>query len=142
MSDLVLVDGDKAVFERAFGSATVIPRAGRLKGSGSMRVGGKVACVEGDEGSVRVEGCSYSAKPFVTPGVGTLTIKELAPDQLAASSSTRGGKLMAKGGSFIAEFSVTTPATQPSAAGPIPDPIAKYLGTGSFVPTNGKTKAG
>jgi len=143
MSDYVLVDGDQALFQPAFGNATVVVQPGRLSGSGPMKVTGKAACVSGDEGSVSVPGCPYMSPPFVIPGTGTLAISALAGDQLASSSSTGDVKLMVKGSAFTASFSVDSPAMQPNPPGPpVPDPLPKYSGTGSFQASNTKVKAG
>lgn len=141
MSDFVLVDGDQALFKPKFGAATVVVMPGKLKASGPLKIGGKKACVSGDESSVSVKGCSYSAPPYATPGVGTLEIVSLAGDQLAPASKTGGSQLMVKGSSFTASFSVVTPATQPSTP-PTPDPQVKYSGSGSFQTVNSKMKAG
>jgi hypothetical protein len=144
MGDLVLIDGDQALFVAAFGAATVAVQPGRLTGSGPLKVNGKRACVNGDEGSVSVPGCSYAAPPYVIPGSGTLAISELAQDQLAATSATGGVKLMVKGTTFTAEFSVESPAMQPppGPGSPIPDATPKYSGSGSFETTNSTVKAG
>jgi hypothetical protein len=47
---------------------------------------------------------------------------------------------MLVGSTFTAAFSVQSPAQQPTAAGPVPDPAPRYSGTGSFVTTNIKLK--
>ena len=144
MSDFVLIDGDLAMFQPKFGPANVVVKPGRLSASGPLTFAGKAVCVSGDEGSVSVPGCPYSAPPFVIPGTGTLEISALGEDQLAGTSAAGGTKLMVKGGSFTAMFSVESPAMQPqpSPAPPTPDPTPKYSGTGSFVTVNAKMKAG
>jgi hypothetical protein len=142
MGDFVLIDGDQAVFLPAFGAATVVVRPGRLTGSGPLKVGGKAACVSGDESSVSVPGCLYMAPPYVIPGTGTLEISALAGDQLAPTSKTGGKQLMVKGGSFTAKFSVQAPAMQPAPPGPpVPDSTPQYSGSGMFVTANSNTKA-
>jgi len=140
MSDFVLVDGDQALFKPTFGAATVVVMPGRLQATGPMKVGGKKACVSGDEGSVSVKGCAYTAGAYSIPGVGTLEISALAGDQLAPTTKTGGIELMVKGGNFDASFSVDTPAMQPGSP-PTPDPAPKYSGSGSFSTVNSKTKA-
>lgn len=142
MSDYVLVDGDKAQFLPAFGNAIVKVQEGRLRGSGPLKLGGKKACVSGDESSVSVPGCSYAAPPFVSPGTGTLEISALGGDQLAPTSKSGDVKLMVKGSIFTASFSVNSPAMQPSPSGAVPDPTPKYSGSGSFATANSKMKAG
>lgn len=144
MSDWVLIDGDQALFMPSFGGATVAVQPGRLSGSGPLTVNGKPACVSGDEGSVSVPGCTYLAPPYVIPGSGTLTIDQLAGDQLAPNSKTGSVDLMVKGSKFTAKFSVNAPAMQPQPAPspPTPDSSTEYSGSGQFLTTNNKLKAG
>lgn len=142
MGDYVLVDGDQALFMPAFGSAVVVVQPGRITGSGPAKVTGKAACVSGDESSVSVPGCMYTAPPYVIPGTGTLQIAALGGDQLAPTSKTGGKQFMVKGSTFTAKFSVQAPAMQPTAGGPVPDPVPQYSGSGQFMNTNMTTKAG
>lgn len=144
MGDFVLLDGDLAIFAPAFGAATVMVLPGRLRGSGPLRVAGKPACVDGDEGSVSVPGCMYVAPPYVIPGSGTLAIAALAGDQTAPTTKTGGIKLMVKGTRFTARFSVASPAMQPppGPGSPIPDATPEYSGSGSFQTTNATVRAG
>ncbi len=60
MSKLILIDGDKAIFNPTFGLATVVVRPGDLKASGESSLQGKKVCIDGDEQSVSVPGCSYT----------------------------------------------------------------------------------
>jgi hypothetical protein len=46
--------------------------------------------------------------------------------------------VLLKGGDFTAKFTVSAPAQQQTAAGPVPDPMALYTGTGKFITTNSK----
>ena len=143
MGDTVLIDGDQALFLPAFGAATVVVQPGKLRASGPAKIGGAKACVSGDEASVSVPGCMYMTPVYPIPGTGTLTISALAGDQLASTSSTGGVKLMVKGSSFTAKFSVAAPAMQPAPpAPPIPDPATEYSGSGSFVSLDTSVKAG
>jgi hypothetical protein len=144
MSDLVLIDGDQAIFQPAFGAATVVVQPGRLTGSGPMLLGGKKVCVSGDEGSVSVPGCSYMTPVYSIPGTGTLAISALAGDQLAPTSKTGGVKIMVKGSQFTAKFSVEAPAMQPppGPGSPVPDATTEYSGQGMFQTTNTAFKAG
>jgi hypothetical protein len=96
-------------------------------------------CISGDESSVSVEGCNYTTATHTTPGVGTLSISALASDQVATKTSTGGTKVMLVGSSFTAAFAVQTPAQQPSSP-PVPDPMPRYSGTGTFTTTNTKFK--
>ncbi len=142
MSDLILLDGDKAIFIPAFGAATVVVQPGNLKGSGPGTVQGKKICVDGDEKQVKVQGCMYFTPQYSIPGVGTLEIAALAGNQKASKTQTGGKKVLLKGGNFTAKFSVQTPAQQPppGPGAPIPDATPQYSGNGSFIPTNMKVK--
>jgi len=143
VSDLILIDGDLANFQPTFGAATVVVHPGTITASGKAKVAGKTACVVGDEGSVSVPGCSYVAGQHVIPGTGTLTIASLAGDQQAGTSASGGKKLLLKGSTFTARFSVSVPAQQPppGPGSPIPDATETYSGSGSFVPADATVKA-
>lgn len=138
--DHVLVDGDLALFVPSFGAALVIVRPGTLTGSGPATLNRKKLCVAGDEKSVLVSGCLYTAGAFSIPGVGTLTIAALSPDQQAVKSRTGRAALLLVGGRFTAKLTVVSPAYQPSAPSPVPDPTPHYLGKGSFVTANRKLR--
>ena len=139
MSDLILVDGDKAIFMPAFGLATVVVQPGQLKGSGPATLKGKKLCVDGDEKSVTVAGCTYIAGSYSVPGVGTLKIKSLAGDQKAKKTQSGGKAMLLKGGMFTATFEVTTPAQIPPPTSS-PDGTPQYSGQGNFNSTNQKFK--
>ncbi len=143
MSDFILIDGDLAMFQPNFGAAIVVVQPGHIKASGPARVTGKPACVAGDESSVSVQGCSYIAGQYSIPGTGTLEIASLASDQQAQTTSTGGKKLLLKGSSFTAKFSVVAPAMQPppGPGSPIPDPVTTYSGSGKFVAADATVKA-
>src|SRR4051794_24328147 len=123
MSDFILIDGDLALFQPAFGAATVVVQPGKITASGPAQVTGNKACVAGDESSVSVPGCMYLAGQYSIPGTGTLTIASLGGDQQATTCSTGGKKLLLKGSTYTARFSVTVPAMQPppGPGSPIPD---------------------
>lgn len=140
MSDYVLVDGDKAMFNPSFGAATVTVQPGTLAASGPATLNGKKVCIAGDEKSVSVPGCSYITPSHPIPGTGTLEIQSLAGDQTAGKTSSGSTKVMLAGSSFTAAFSVQSPAQQPTSAGPVPDPAPRYSGTGRFVTTNVKLR--
>lgn len=144
MGDFVLIDGDKAIFMPSFGAATVVVQPGTLTGSGPMKATGKKACIDGDESSVSVPGCMYMTPQYSIPGTGTLAISALGGDQLAATSKTGSTKLMVKGSTFTAKFSVQAPAMQPppGAGSPIPDSTPEYSGSGMFQNANMTVKAG
>jgi hypothetical protein len=49
--------------------------------------------------------------------------------------------MLIKGTPFVAEFTVTMPATQPTPAGPVPDPVPKKPGMAEFITTTMNVKA-
>jgi len=128
------------VFTPMFGAAMVTSRPGQLKGSGPATIGGKKVCVEGDEISVSVPGCTYMTPQYSIPGNGTITIKKLGSDQKAEKTRTGGNPVLLKGSVCDAEFMVLVPAQQPGPAAPVLDPTIKYAGKGQFIPTNITTR--
>jgi hypothetical protein len=140
MPDLVLIDGDQAVFMPSFGAAIVMVQPGKLAGSGPATIGGKAVCVDGDEGKLSVPGCAYITGQCPIPGMGTLKIQALAGNQKAAHTRSGGKPVLLKGGNFIAKFEVQTPAQQPTPAGPVPDAVPQHVGQGQFITTNLRVK--
>jgi len=138
--DYVLLDGDQAIFEQAFGAATVVVKPGQLSATGAATVGDKKMCISGDEGSVSVPGCTYVTQQHTIPGNGTLAISGLAGDQVAKKTKSGDTEVMLVGSSFTASFTVDSPAKQPppGAGSPIPDATPKYSGSGTFETTNSK----
>ncbi len=140
MSDFILVDGDTVTFMPSFGAAIVVVAPGTLSGSGPGKIGGKAACVDGDETNVQVQGCAYTSGAFTVPGVGTLMIDTLGGDQKAQNTKTGGKAVLLKGSTFTAKFQVQTPAQAPPTAS-TPDPMAMYSGgSGTFMNTNTTVK--
>ncbi len=109
--------------------------------STSLTVGGVPACLLGDELPAAISGpLPYTAPPFVTPGVGTVSVTLTPTNQ---TMLTQNGKaILIKGQQFIAKFTVSTPAMQPTPAGPVPDPVLTKPGTAQFITTNINTQAG
>ena len=143
MGDPILVTGDLAMFDAAFGPATVVVRPGDMKGSGKTKVMGKIVCVDGDEKKVMVSGCTYTTATHTTPGSGSLFIQQLVPPQ--KSMKTKSGKkpVLIATGKFIAKFTVMVPAQMPAPPGPpIPDTMLQYVGQGEFKSTQAKSKLG
>ena len=138
MPDFILVDGDIVTFLPTFGAAMVVPLPGVLKGTGLATLNGRQLCVDGDEKKVTVPGCVYMSGPHVIPGVGTLKIDSLAPNQKALKTRTGGKPVLLKGLFFNAKFEVMVKAMQPQPppAPPTPDPMSQYTGQGMFVTTN------
>lgn len=140
MSDYVLIDGDQALFMPTFGAATVVVRPGSLQAAGPAKLGGKKWCVSGDEATVSVQGCVYMTPTYSIPGTGTLEIDSLGSDQTSQQTTLAGSALLLVGSSFTAKFSVQSPAQQPTSAGPVPDPMTQYSGSGQFISANSKLK--
>jgi hypothetical protein len=136
MSDYVVIAGDQALFDPSFGAATVTVRPGILRATGPATRGGKGMCIDGDERSVSVPGCSYVTPSYPIPGLGTLEIASLASDQIAGKTRSGQTSLILVGSRFLARFVVQVPAQQPTSAGPVPDPAPRYSGTGTFQTTN------
>ena len=138
MPDFILIEGDKANFNKIFGAAIVEVQPGTLPASGPATLGGKKLCVDGDEKKVEVKNCTYKTLLHTTEGMGTLKIEALVPDQKAQKTATGGKLVLLKGSSFIAKFEVQTPAQQPTATGPVPDGTPFYVGSGTFTTENTK----
>ncbi|MDT7778836.1 MAG: hypothetical protein QOC99_1348 [Acidobacteriota bacterium] len=139
--DFVIINGDQAIFDPSFGPATVIAPPGMISGTTVEKVNGLTVCADGDEASVVVAGAVYFTPSFPIPGVGTLTIESLGPDQKATKGKSSGRVLILKGSKFRARFQVAAPAQVPSASGTVPDPTPIYSGTGSFITTNTLVRA-
>jgi hypothetical protein len=137
VSSFVVVNGDTVKFESTFGAATLVPPlTTTITGTGSELTSGAIVCVEGDEASVKRPGVSYSAPPF-TGGTGTLTIKQLASDQLAEKLTVGAKKAILVGSKFDATFTVTSPASSSSGS----DTTLTYSGKGSFSTSNAKLRS-
>lgn len=143
MSDYILIDGDTALFMPTFGAAIVVVQPGTITASGEAMLNGTKVCIEGDESSVEVPGCTYMTPVYCIPGTGTLKIDSLASDQVASHTQTAGTKVLLMGSTFQAKFEVQSPAQQPppGPGSPIPDSMTTYSGgSGSFITTNTKFK--
>ncbi|WP_052434270.1 hypothetical protein [Streptacidiphilus melanogenes] len=114
-----------------------------LTGSSTdVTVGGLPVCVQGDELPVELrDPLLYTQPPFTVPGTGTLTLT-LLPENLTQQVSNGGKPLLLVGATFPVVFTVETPATQPTPAGPVPDPEAVKPGTARFITTNVTVTAG
>jgi hypothetical protein len=141
MSDFVIINNDTALFDPAFGPAVVAVQPGTIKGTATCRIAGQAVCLEGDESSVVVAGCTYISGSFCIPGTGTLKIAGLSTDQVAVKTTSDGKAVILKGSIFNAKFEVASPAQMPSSGPPVPDPVPQYAGTGRFTTTNTNVKA-
>ncbi|HCH65051.1 MAG: hypothetical protein CL927_03595 [Deltaproteobacteria bacterium] len=131
-----ITDGTIVQFMPIFGAAIVLtPLPTTISASAvNTAISGKAVCLEGDEKTVASQGCAYIAPPHITPGVATLKIMKLNPDQLSPGSSCEGKKTILQGTMFQAVLEVQTPATIPGVG--VPDPLPKHMGgTGKFIPT-------
>ncbi len=137
MPDLILINGDKANFNPAFGPAIVVVRPGTLVATGKAGLMGKMVCIDGDEKKVMVPGCVYTTPVYSVPGVGTLKIQSLGGDQKAIKTNSNGKVVLLRGSMFIAKFEVQAPAKMPPPPS-IPDSMPMYMGTGTFITTNMK----
>jgi hypothetical protein len=133
--DLVIITGDQAIFDPPFPPATVMAPPGVITGTAQESVNKIKVCAEGDEGSVVVSGAVYFTPSHPIPGVGTLFIESLGPDQRAKKGKSTNRALILKGTKFRARFQVASPAMSPP-PGSTPDPVPIYFGTGSFITTN------
>ena len=99
-------------------------------------------CVLGDELPPPLRGpLPYTAPPFVTPGMGTLRVT-LTPANQSAQTRVGGKPALIKGSPFMAVFTVTTPAMQPTPAGLVPDPLLVKTGQAQFITTTTNARAG
>ncbi|HEV2344695.1 MAG TPA: hypothetical protein VGS97_11420 [Actinocrinis sp.] len=144
MADIVMRTGD--LIQITIPQPAIVPQIAApvpLTGSSTdVIVVGTPACLQGDElPPVLRTLLVYTAPPFVTPGMGNLTII-LMPDNLTIKTMNSGKPLLLKGGTFQAMFTVSTPAMQPTPGGPVPDPVVQKPGTARFISTNQIVKAG
>ena len=137
----ILVDGDYALFDPTFTPAVVVCNSipAPITGSGPATIAGAPMCIEPDFESVKLENVSYTAGMFSTPGLGTLTISQLAPGHVAQSTTTGGQPVLLESGEqFIATFTVDTKAfyIDPASGSKVEDVNPEYSGFGAFETTN------
>ena len=107
-----------------------------LVATGFATIDGKAVCIEGDELPPSLKApLQYMSPPFVTPGMGKLSVT-LASANKSATAADDGKVMLLKGQTFQAKFEVQVPAQQPSPTGPVPDPTPSYTGTAQFITTN------
>ncbi len=141
MSAPLLVTGDVAVFPTVFGAALVLaPMKAPITGSGKASVGGKPVCVAGDEASVIVATCAYTAGSYTLPGTAKLTIERLGAGQESAKVTANKAVLLATG-TFTARLEVLVKAQMPGTP-PQTDPLTSYSGEGgTFESSNTQANA-
>src|SRR5882757_4757427 len=100
MTDIIIIDGDNALFMPVFGAAMVAVRPGKLTATGKTTVNGKKVCLAGDEKKVEIPGCVYVTPQFVIPGTGTLKIAALDAGQLSKVTKDSGKNIILKGSAF------------------------------------------
>ncbi|MEM0938990.1 MAG: hypothetical protein AAGI25_04270 [Bacteroidota bacterium] len=136
--DHIIVEGDKVEFS-SFTNITLIPAkpSTGIRASGKATINGKKVCVEGDEKKVTLQ-CSYTTQAQPMPGVGELTIQQLAINQLASKSSVGGKPILLAGSIFNCQFKAIVRAMNPQG---VTDPVGIFFGQGKLIPTNNKIKA-
>lgn len=142
MSAKIVVTGDTAEFPaNCFPGAITDPMSAPMTGTAKFKVGGKLACLAGDEKSV-VLACKYTTATFTIPGAGTVTIQALVPPQQSqVATSSKLAALLASG-KFIAKLQVTAPASVVVSGATQTDPLVTYVGQGEFKTNNQKASAG
>jgi hypothetical protein len=142
-SDFIIKTGDMIkidIFPPAIVPALLapIPLVGTSR---DLVVNNMPACLDGDELPPALRApLPYTAPPFVTPGLGLVSVV-LTPTNKTAQTSD-GRAILIKGATFLAELQVTVPAMQPTPGGPVPDPVLKKPGTATFITTNAAVRAG
>lgn len=143
MGDFILRSGDQirvTIPEPAI--VPVLEGPVPLQGSAEgLTVGDMPVCLLGDELPQALrELLEYTAPPFTNPGTGKLTVV-LTPQNLT-ERTVADKQILIKGTEFSALFTVVTPATQDTPAGPVPDTVIEKAGTAQFITTNETVRAG
>ena len=91
-------------------------------------------CLEGDElPRCLREPLEYTAGAFVIPGLGRLSLV-LGDAHWSSTATFERRRFLRCGPPFQVRFEVVAPAMQPSAAGPVPDPVSVRVLAGRYVP--------
>ncbi|MCA6220836.1 hypothetical protein [Photorhabdus antumapuensis] len=138
MSKQLIVDGDSLLFEPLFGNreVTILEQA-TIKGSGHAQIQGKKIAIVGDEKKVQLQ-AQYITPSHPILGMGMVTIAQLDASQqvnFCRSPAT----VMVVGQQFIACFTPTQPANNPSSG---PDVTAPSMGKGHFIASQYAVNAG
>jgi len=137
MSDFIIKTGD--MLQVTVPPPAIVPQLMApvpLIGTGmTVLINNQPVCLQGDELPPMLRApLPYTAPPFVTPGMGTLSII-LLPTNLTMRSMYSNKPALLKGGPFQAIFSVTVPAMQPTPVGPVPDPVVVKPCQAQFITT-------
>ena len=142
-ADYVIKTGDMiriTIFPPAVVPMLMAP-APLMGSSANMTVMKMPVCLEGDELPPMLKApMPYTSPPFVTPGVGTVSVTLLPLNKTMLTKNQKA--ILIKGAPFPAEFSVSVQAMQQTPVGPVPDPLAKKPALAEFIPTNVTVKAG
>ncbi|MER2472401.1 hypothetical protein [Photorhabdus laumondii] len=138
MSKQLVVDGDTLLFEPLFGNRQVIILGPAIiRGSGHVQIRGKKIVMAGDEKKVQFQ-AQYITPSHPAPGMGMVTIVQLDASQqvnFCRSPAT----IIVVGQQFIARFTPTQPANNPSSG---PDITAPSMGKGRFIASQYTVNAG
>ncbi len=141
MAAPIVVADDTAEFAKdCFPGALTDPMSFTMQGTAKFKVGGKLACLAGDEKTV-VIACKYTTAAFTIPGAGTVTIQSLVPPQQSQVATSSSAAALLASGKFIAQLQVSAPASVVTPAGVTQlDPVPLYTGTGEFKTNNKQAK--
>ncbi|KAA1183119.1 hypothetical protein [Photorhabdus heterorhabditis] len=138
MSKQLVVDGDFLLFEPLFGNRQVtILGPATIRGSGHAQIQGKKIVMIGDEKKLQFQ-AQYITPSHPVPGMGMVTIAQLNASQqvnFCRSPAT----VIVVGQQFIARFTPTQPANNPSSG---PDVTVPSMGKGRFIASQYAVTAG
>ncbi|MCW7547430.1 hypothetical protein OO184_05615 [Photorhabdus sp. APURE] len=138
MSKQLVVDGDNLLFEPLFGNRQVtILGPATIRGSGHAKIQGKKIVIAGDEKKVQLQ-AQYITPSHPVPGMGIVTIAQLNASQQVNFCRTPASMIIV-GQQFIARFTPTQPANNPSTG---PDVTTPSMGKGRFIASQYSVTAG
>ncbi|MCW7760554.1 hypothetical protein [Photorhabdus luminescens] len=138
MSKQLVVDGDNLLFEPLFGNRQVtILGPATIRGSGHAKIQGKKIVIVGDEKKVQLQ-AQYITPSHPVPGMGIVTIAQLNASQQVNFCRTPASMIIV-GQQFIARFTPTQPANNPSTG---PDVTTPSMGKGRFIASQYSVTAG
>ncbi|MEK9495780.1 hypothetical protein V2H77_04820 [Photorhabdus sp. P32] len=138
MSKQLVVDGDSLLFEPLFGNRQVtILGPATIRGSGHAKIQDKKIVITGDEKKVQLQ-AQYITPSHPVPGKGIVTIAQLNASQQVNFCLTPATVIIV-GQQFIARFTPTQPANNPSTG---PDVTTPSMGKGRFIASQHTVSAG